>query len=72
MLQVIDDKWQVGFMDIDAFKTTDDLEHKTILITGLLRRGEGTKKDPVRIIYRIYDENDKIIMEIDPCRETTP
>lgn len=38
-----------------------------VIITTILRRGEGVESDPIRIITQVFSMDGKLIAEYDPC-----
>lgn len=48
----------------------DTCQPVTFIETTLLRRGEGIKGDPIRIITQYWDQKGTLCWEIDPCSES--
>ena len=44
----------------------DTVEQITVIKTTLLRRGEGIKEDPVRIITQYWSLDGELLAEVDP------
>jgi len=49
-----------------------DLEIVQFIKTTLVKRGEGTDSDPVRMITQYWDFNGRVVFEIDPCDKKNP
>jgi hypothetical protein len=40
-----------------------------VIETDLLRRGDGTPSDPIRVITQYWSLDGKLLAEVDPCKE---
>jgi hypothetical protein len=61
MIQAIPPPWNIEPLDVQI---------KQIIITRLLRRGEGKNDDPIRIITQFWDMDGNLIAEFDPSPTT--
>ena len=44
----------------------DDVKILQLIRTRILRRGKGTKEEPIRIIEQYWDMEGNLVFEIDP------
>lgn len=58
--------------DLKRLKNRVDMDHARVIQViecAILRRGEGTSQDPIRIVTQYFSLDGKLLAEVDPCKK---